>query len=114
MKKNAYQLAILAGVSSPDDLESQGALFLLSAAEDYTDRFYAGEVDENTIHEVADNAVPIYTHKRWQVFVDLCAYGEDISEFAPFDNMTRQAGVALYVIAERLVRALADEREEEE
>ncbi len=114
MKKNAYQLASMAGVISPDSLESQGALFLLSIAEDYTDRYYEGSMDEDTIYEIADNAVPIYTHERWEVFVDLAAYmEEDQTGFEPGD-MTSAAGVALYAIAERLVQALMDEREEEE
>ena len=114
MKKNAYQLANLAGVISPDSLESQGALFLLSIAEDYTDRYYEGSMDEDTVYEIADNAVPIYTHERWEVFVDLAAYTEeDPTGFEPGD-LTSAAGIALYMIAERLVQALMDEREEEE
>jgi hypothetical protein len=53
--------------------------------------------------------VPIYTHERWQVFVDLQAYQEDVSEYGDADDLTNAAGVALYMIAERLVHALATE-----
>ena len=64
-------------------------------------------------HGVADDAPSIYTHQRWQEFVDLAAYLEDPSEYGiDLTDSERYAGVCLYMIAERLVRALVDEAEE--
>lgn len=57
--------------------------------------------------EIADNAVPVYTHQRWRMFVDLGAYNEDLTDFGgPVANMTENAGVALYIIAERLAYSI--------
>ena len=67
------------------------------------------------LHETADGAVPDYTHERWQVFVDLCAYQEDTDELAgPDTDMNDRAGIALYMIAERLLRAILDAEEPED
>jgi hypothetical protein len=60
----------------------------------------------DTVHEIADGIVPIYTHARWSVFVDLAAYTEEIGDYyTPSDSidMTAAAGVALYLIAERVI-----------
>jgi hypothetical protein len=77
---------------------------------------------DGRLTEEADGCVPVYTHQRWQTFVDLCAYQEDTDELAGADSdMSDRAGIALYMIAERLIRALvelfadddADEEEDE-
>jgi hypothetical protein len=128
---NPFQLATLADCGSPDDRESPGALFLASIARSVAEHCnqYAGTPEDgddwplivgelsdgDAAHEIADNAVPIYTHERWQVFTDLQAYNEDVSELGEVDgdDLTRSvAGVALYMIAERLVHALAEELSE--
>ena len=104
---NAYQLARVAGVASPDSPESPGAKWLELVA------VSAEEVeDEEYLSEVADQLVPIYTHERWQVFVDLAAYQEDATELGDGD-MTQLAGNALYMVAERLLRELFENGEEE-
>ena len=106
---NAYELAYIAGTPSPDSLDSPGANFLhavyVSAVEARTD---APEDDpSDAAHEVADSAVPIYTHDRWQTFTDLCAYQEDLSEYGPLpDDLTDAAALALYAIAYRLAYAV--------
>lgn len=101
---NAYQLANLAGVACPDSVESPGAQFLRgveSAAEDVA--------DPDDVGEVADGCVPVYTHERWQVFVDLAAFNEDPSELGGDSaDLTQAAGVALYMIAERLLAVLLE------
>lgn len=102
---NAYQLAHMADVQSPDSLESPGAEWLVQVAS-YADELESGDQDDIT--QAADSVVPIYTHNRWQVFVDLCAYTEDITDLSASPDMTDQAGVALYMIAERLLTALVD------
>jgi hypothetical protein len=117
-----FLLATLADCYSPDAADSPGAKFLTSVARDVAERFddpdlspeeqagIIGNLREDGAHEIADGAVPIYTHDRWLTFVDLGAYNEDVTELgATADDLTGAAGVALYMIAERLVRALAEE-----
>lgn len=108
---NAYQLANMANVASPDSLESPGARFLLRIASDVADW---DEPDKDAASEIADGAVPIYTYEMWQTFVDLAAWQEDVDEFGPIEDMEKGAQVALYLIASRLANALIEEREDEE
>jgi len=128
----SWTLADLAGCSSPDahdgigfddtaDLpadykSSPGADFLRRVETDVAERVADGSFDEDdSPAEIADGAVPIYTHDLWTTFVDLGAYNEDPSELgAEADDLTRAAGVCLYLIADRLARALADEIEDED
>ena len=64
---------------------------------------------DGRLSEYADGAVPVYTHERWQVFTDLCAYDEDTDDLAgPDTDMTQRAGIALYMIAERLLCAILE------
>lgn len=59
--------------------------------------------------------MPVYTHNIWQVFVDLGAYREDVTELAdPERGMEHMAQVALYMIAERLLYALTEGDDEED
>lgn len=111
----AYRLANMADCACPDNSESPGALFLRSIAFDYAERKEYGEVDEDTAHEIADGAPSIYTYTRWQQFVDLGAWQEDLDELGgPTNDMEQNAGVCLYLIAARLVAALAAEDEDED
>lgn len=107
-----YQLAGFAGCASPDSPTSPGAQFLSDvrdrvaewATQPRTDRQYGWELSDYA-HEIADGCVPIYTHQRWQTFVDLCAYHYDASDYGDLPrDMTDAAGVVLYAIG----RALAD------
>lgn len=115
--------------TSPSAADSPGASFLDLVRTDFLERFdYAHDGDvptaesvraaaesvrDEAAHEIADGAVPIYTYQRWQTFTDLAAWEEDTSELGDADQgMTALAGVALYMIAERLVRALADSLDE--
>jgi hypothetical protein len=117
-----FALASLADCASPDSVDSSGARFLARVARDVAERFidtddYTGPLGElesgDGAHEIADSAVPVYTHERWQTFVDLAAYNEDASELGgDASDLTALAGVALYMIAERLVQALAEELSE--
>jgi hypothetical protein len=112
-----FHLASLADCYSPDSIESPGARFLAGVAESVAEYLTAGEGPnadavaslDDAAHEIADSAVPIYTHDRWATFTDLGAYNEDVTEYGAMDDLTNAAGVALYMIAERLVRALAEE-----
>jgi hypothetical protein len=119
-----FHLADLADCTSPAGPDSPGARFLASIARDVAERFgddsmepaeLAGIVGDLTdgdgAHEIADSAVPIYTHDRWATFVDLGAYNEDPAGELGDDgsDLTQTAGAALYMIARRLVVALAEE-----
>lgn len=121
---SVYHLATLADCYSPDGDDSPGAGFLAGIARDLAERVTYGAdtadeyranlaeiTDGDGAHEIADGAVPIYTHQRWATFTDLGAYNEDVTELGDGDasDLTGLAGVALYIIAERLVRALAEE-----
>ncbi|HUR18910.1 MAG TPA: hypothetical protein VMZ51_08255 [Acidimicrobiales bacterium] len=111
-----WTLARLADCSDPDTVTSPGALWLASVADSATD--LAGlDPDDRTdaIHELADNAVPIYTREVWSVFVDLGAYQTDTSDLGPpLVDMEDQAKLALYVIAETLLHALVADLEDED
>ncbi len=110
-----YELAHMAGCAHPDRLTSPGAKWLLLIAADYAcrpDEFADGDVQDN-ITEAADSIVPISTYDKWQVFVDLAAYQEDVEELGPIEDMDKGASVALYMIAERLYTALVEARPKE-
>lgn len=106
---NAYELARMAECMSPDSLDSPGAQFLLRIQDDYNEAVEEDYWNEDeTPHEIADNAVPVYTHQMWLTFVDLGAYQEDPSELGyENDDMDKAGSACLYLIAQRLVYALA-------
>lgn len=124
---NGWRLSHAAECGSPDSLTSPGAVFLgrvrdalLEAvewkltdesAETLTEAL--SSVDSDGTHELVDGAVPVYTHERWSAFVDLQAYSEDTDELTGGENveMTDRAGIALYVIGERLATVLRGDLE---
>ena len=110
--KTVWALARLADVYDPDEKDNPAARFLEGIAEDVADRLSYdpdGDPDE-WVHKIADLAVPVYTHERWQVFVDLGAYNEDPGELVgASEDLTALAGIALYMIASRLAEALIEE-----
>lgn len=111
---NAFELARLADVASPDASDSPGAQWLEHVqlvARELVSANPGVDADDlaDAISEGADSAVPIYTHERFQVFVDLAAYTEDVTDFGPIEDMEQGAGIALYMVAERLIRALIAE-----
>ena len=98
-------LSYLAECGAPDSIDSAGSLFLLHVRDSLLEHLgYCDCVGDHNdaITEIADGAPDVHTHKRWQEFVDLCAYGEDLSEFGVASNTTEMAGWALYQIANRL------------
>lgn len=61
-------------------------------------------------HEIADGAPDVYTWTRWQEFAGTQAWQEDLSELGwEGGDLTEAAGIALYMIAQRLVAELAVE-----
>jgi hypothetical protein len=112
---NPYILARMADCASPDTKDSPGARWLVGLAQDiaseHNDWTDVADVDDvrDEIAERADQLVPTYTREIWLVFVDLAAYQEDVSEYGPIEDMERAATTALYMIAERLMTAVAEE-----
>ena len=113
-----WQLSRMADAADPDALDSAGGKFLVHVRDAYVEHVeYKGEDFDpsedigDTAHEIADDAPDVYTSTRWAEFVDLAAYHEDISELMPEagNDLTTAAGVALYIIAQRLVYALHTE-----
>lgn len=116
VERQPYALARLADCSSPDNETSPGAEFLMSVAYqiaeaiDWADEHNDGNLEEDAGSEIADNAVPIYTHDLWATFVDLAAYNEDPTELgADASDMEQSARACLYMIAQRLAAALIEE-----
>lgn len=110
----AFRLANEVDCGCPDTDESAGADLLRSVRDSFVD---AVENDPATwlteddwadaVHEIADGAPSIYTHRKWLEFVDLTAYNEDLDDLGGTSgDMERDAGVALYIIADRLVHRL--------
>jgi hypothetical protein len=106
-----WELARLASCADPDAIDSWGAEWLRGVASEVEEIRAAREEGHDLadlIHERADARVPVYTWDRWATFVDLGAWSEDLSEIGDGTScdMTADAGVALYLIAERLLFAL--------
>lgn len=106
------QLARMADCDAPDSQLSPGAIFLSNVRDAFLERYDDGSYDDDTACEIADDAPSIYTYTLWKQFTDLAAWQEDISDLSdPSGDMNRNASIALYMIAERLVRALHAEME---
>ena len=123
--KNTYTIYRLANMieASIEDTASEGGHWLEQVARGWLDCErdeaieYGTDLDD-AIHEAADGAVPIYTGHRWQVFTDLQGwqFSEEIAkEFGALPtDMTDAIAVVLYVLAERLIYALEEERDEDD
>ena len=117
--QNPYTLARLADCATPDNKQSPGAAFLLDVADDYRraaeDR---PDTDPDDLpYDIADEATLRLesrgSHGLILAAVDLCAYSEDIDDLAePTTDAHRLLTLGLYVIAERLIRTLQAETEE--
>jgi hypothetical protein len=120
-----YALAQAVDAGTPDTMDSPGAVFLVQTYEAFVESVtywfednddVEPDIDdyrnEDAMREVADGAPSVYTHARWQQFVDLAAYTEDIDELGSGEtDMTKLAGIALYTIAERIGDVLLDDIE---
>ena len=115
----SYELAGIAGCELTPGLEGWGTLgciFLLNVRDDLVERAewnareYGTPPTEDDCHEIADSAVPVYTHDLWRTFVDLSAWRQDdeADELTGAEtDLDGRAQVALYVIAYRLAIRLA-------
>lgn len=105
--RSIYTLAILARCADPNSADSPGGRFLRRVETATLETVEDDQDVDDARHEIADGAVPVHTHDRWQTFVDLAAYNEDLEELAGTSgDMTANAGFALYLIAERLAGTL--------
>jgi hypothetical protein len=108
-----WQLARMAGCFDPDADDSPGAEMLARVRTDVIERIEhnpgvtEAEWFADDTHEIADGAPDVYTASRWDQFTDLGAWQESPYDLgADGSDMTGAAGVALYMIAERLAVAL--------
>ena len=116
--QNPYVLSRLADCATPDNPNSPGAAFLLDVADDYR-RAAEDRPDthpEDLPYDIADEATLRLesrgTHGLILAAVDLCAYREDIDDYAePTTDAHRLLTLGLYVIASNLVQALQTETE---
>jgi hypothetical protein len=69
------------------------------------------DADYDEISEVADAVVPVYTAALWETFTDLGAWDVDTSDYGDvYDaDMTRQASIVLYIIAESIIREVLED-----
>lgn len=115
-------LSHMSPAGSPDSNESPGAVWAghvfdaVSEAWD-TDRFGddSSEIGQDVISELSDGVVPVYTHERWRVFVDLCGYADDDADDVVEigGDLTGIAGGILMRMSERAMDGWVAERIEE-
>jgi hypothetical protein len=118
----AYALGALIDVS-PENEEAEVFLTgirdaVIEAAENIDPEDWDREMVEDysgRASEIADGAPDVYTWRKWQEFIGVAGWHEDISEYGLGDAdgyygvMDAGASLALYSMARRLVSALAEE-----
>lgn len=103
----AYELARLADCLDPQNSTSPGGLFLTNVRDMTVEMISDDDITERRVWEISDSAPDIYNYARMQEFADLGAWCEDITEYTDASgDIIKDAGIALMLIAERLVRAL--------
>jgi hypothetical protein len=118
---NAYILARMADCASPDSQESPGAVWLRRVASDLDELLEAiagGAEPSDSVFEFVDQALPIYTHELWKVWVDLAGYNlsdQAAEEWGIGENasMEDRARIGLLFCAEGLLMALLDDAAED-
>lgn len=108
-------------VSSPDSFDSPGARWLLRLHNMISEAWENGRFDnesgedrQDVLTELADGAVEIYTHSRWQIFVDLTMYNEDENDRCENGaDLTEVAGEIMFDVAYKAMSGWLDERIEE-
>ena len=122
----AYRLSDEAGVQSPDNRESPGALWLL-AVRDAVANWWAEATDErretvepgdddwwhDATHHLADESIPLATYRLWQdeATLDIPVLTRDVSAGRGVVevDMTAQATALLYEVAHRLTWTILTE-----
>jgi hypothetical protein len=125
--KYAHDLASAVGVDYPDNNASPGGEFLLGVRDALiNDAEYILDSDypEDTVSEIVDNLVPVYTHAQWQAFTDLCLYRwdaetvrlnqhTDVSELAQ-SYLAEVASTLASILWDSAVNATDDDEEDDE
>lgn len=107
---SVFQLARMADCGDPSSADTYGGAFLRDVRDIVAENVQNGY--PVNIHEIADSVPSPYTYQRLAQLIDLRGYTEDLTEYPnETNNIEKLAGVALYLIAERLVRALIEEFE---
>ncbi len=116
-----WSVACLSGMADCSEPEGDGTGYLIGIADAFVELVeYAAPVHprdfdrafDDRSHELADGAIPVYTARKWAVFTDCGAYSEDVSELVSGKKSITGddiANAALYQIADRLLRGLAEE-----
>jgi hypothetical protein len=119
---NPYRLGALIDVSPEND---EGKAFLIDirdavieATTEYDPEDWGREMVEDyagRATEIADGAPNVYTWRKWQQFIGVAGWREDISDYEMSHDAVGYAGamdagasVALFAMARRLVSALAE------
>lgn len=120
---NAFQLGALIDVS-PENEEAEAFLTgvrdaVIEAAEEFDPEDWERQMVEDysgRATEIAGGAPDVYTWQKWQEFIGLAAWQEDLSDWefpADVDGyhgaLDAGASLALFSMASRLVSALAEE-----
>lgn len=110
-----YELSKMADVADPDHSESPGGEWLTYIYESWAEMRTQYDDVDRMIAETADGSVPTGTHQGWLVYVDVCGYREDLTDYGvTTTDMTEVCRLVLYVIAERLIAGLEfDARQEQ-
>ena len=120
---NPFELGALIDVS-PENEEGKSFLTgirdaVIEATEEYDPEDWDRELVEDysgRATEIAEAAPDVYTWRKWQEFVGLAAWQEDLSEYGMPEDfggyhgvLDARASLALFAMAGRLVSALAKE-----
>jgi hypothetical protein len=120
---SAYQLGALIDVS-PENDEAEAFLLdirdaVIEATTEYDPEDWEREMFEDyagRATEIAGRAPNVYTWRKWQQFIGVAGWQEDISDYEMshdvvgyYGAMDAGASVALFAMARRLVSALAEE-----
>ncbi len=109
---DVFRLSTLAEVTHPP-ADSLGAEFLLSIANDVTERLdgLAERFQADEIPSIAEMALDMPDSRLWDVWTDLRLWEEDVVALvAPGAGMTERAEAALMAVGLRLAVALVAER----
>lgn len=124
-KRSIWELYRMADCFQPDGPDSPGNRFLDAVRDDCAEHIRTDDMTPETLRdkasELANQAVYDVesrgTYRKWLTFTDLGAWMEDLSETGwgcdgKQDDLSQGAGVALHMIAERLVLTVAQEWEQ--
>jgi hypothetical protein len=98
-------------LGEPATTSSEGSKFLLRVAECWEETHADYHNNDTMKRDIASTCIPPWTHQKWQIFVDLCAYryraeNEAMQFLTEKSDMTEMAEQTLLWITCDLVDAL--------